>query len=204
MTALDPLKYLPHEKVVEICEGLDDRSLDNLIQTSKKAYDYCQYILNKRREKYESFVTEGFGPIYGFMKEGEFYIENFVDVLICEACLSRDVSMSVRHPTLPDEVRRFYMFCSECGKFTETPKRYIRPAIKCINYTKEELLLLANRIGYHPKSYSLDQFSKEELCGLLQSFFKRHGRMRLDPEELEIVPNMLLDPEELEIVPNAE
>ncbi len=48
---VDPFEYLHHDKMIEICESLDNESLAQLVRTSKKAYDICQQVLITRKTK---------------------------------------------------------------------------------------------------------------------------------------------------------
>lgn len=50
---MDPFQYLPYDKMIEICESLNNRDLSRLIRTSQKAYKTCQIIMNKREEQHE-------------------------------------------------------------------------------------------------------------------------------------------------------
>lgn len=55
---LDPFEHLPYDKMIEICESLDDESLGNLVNTSKKAYETCQWVLDIKREKLKTELPE--------------------------------------------------------------------------------------------------------------------------------------------------
>lgn len=178
MELLDPFEYLPYDKIYEICEGLDDKSLSQIIRTSKKARETCQIILSSRKEKYEAFVEESFGPIFGYIQNGEFYIKNFFSSLICGNCHLSNLDLIGRQPRAADEVRTQLLKCLDCNQILAV---YDEGDPKCSSYTKVELLLLADRIGFRPESFDLNQYSKGELCQLLRSFFERHGRMRDAP-----------------------
>lgn len=58
MELLDPFVYLPYDKMYEICEKLDDRSLGQIMRTSKKARETCQNIFNQRKQKYEAYQSQ--------------------------------------------------------------------------------------------------------------------------------------------------
>lgn len=49
---------LPYDKMIEICEGLDDKSLGQLIRTSKTAYNTCKSVLDERKERIEKVIKE--------------------------------------------------------------------------------------------------------------------------------------------------
>lgn len=55
---MDPFEYLPYDKMVEICESLDDKSLSLLVSTSKTAYATCQNIMNQRKEEQNKILQE--------------------------------------------------------------------------------------------------------------------------------------------------
>ncbi len=181
MALQDPFQYLSEDKIYEICESLDDRSLSQLVQTSRRANFLCQEILRERRKKYETEIEKRVGPIFGYIQDGEFYIKNFFDVGICSSCQSRNITLMERPVRSADEGLSYVMKCLDCQKSLRIYGEHVRPAVKCSSLTKGELLLLAERIGYQPESYDLNQYTKDELCMLLRKFFERHGLMHNPP-----------------------
>lgn len=176
---MDPFQYLPYDKLYELCESLDDKSLSQLIQTSTKAYDLCQGILIQRRQRYEKRVETGFGPIVGYIDQNEFYILNFFGREVCNYCQSRNLVMITRQPRSSDEGMESIKKCIDCGEGWSYDYEF--PGIRCSSFTKKELLILADRIGYKPESYDLTSYSNEELCRLLRNFFERHGKIKPKP-----------------------
>ncbi len=55
MSSVDPFEYLTYDKMIEICESLDTKSLSQVVRTSKKAYEICQDILGQRKRIYEEY-----------------------------------------------------------------------------------------------------------------------------------------------------
>lgn len=57
---MDPFTYLPYDKMYEICENLNDKDLSRLVRTSKKAYETCQWMVDRRKEEKERREEEEF------------------------------------------------------------------------------------------------------------------------------------------------
>ena len=56
---------------------MSDNELFNFVQTYGHIYQSCVDILNRRKEEYNKFVQESFGPVFGYVNGiGEFYIKN--------------------------------------------------------------------------------------------------------------------------------
>lgn len=65
MSLLDPFESLPYDKMIEICENLDTETLGQLTQTSKNAYQTCQWILSDRMKESKKEIL---GKLIGVWK----------------------------------------------------------------------------------------------------------------------------------------
>ena len=67
---------LPDDKIYEICEGLDNASLTNLVQSNKKIYNICEVILHKRLEELGLYQgpESTFTLLHGYLNK---YSKNF-------------------------------------------------------------------------------------------------------------------------------
>ncbi len=60
-----PFEYLSTDKLIEICESLNDHDLAQLVQTSQTAYSLCYEILDKRHQVHKKKL----GPWYPIFTE---------------------------------------------------------------------------------------------------------------------------------------
>ena len=167
---------LPLEVIDKICRNMSDNELFNFVQTYGHIYQSCVDILNRRKEEYNKFVQESFGPVFGYVNGiGEFYIKN-ANFNICKYCKSRNLNISQISTQDGFSLR---LNCYNCQKKLWLSQLDVRPAINCSDLTKDELLTLAYSIGYRPESYNLNEYSKEEICQMLKKFFQNHDKLQI-------------------------
>ena len=77
---MDPFTNLPYDKMIEICESLDDKSLGRLVRTSNMAHQTCQMILTKRRENFVEEFVENVNDISDINNFYTIYNKNNVTV----------------------------------------------------------------------------------------------------------------------------